>query len=44
MVTSEKTAEIKDPQNPHFLGQLLPVAHPRSEEVRSFFNAQSITG
>jgi len=44
MVTSEKSAETKDPQSPYFLGQLMPVAHPRSEEVRSFFNAQSITG
>jgi hypothetical protein len=44
MVVSEKSAEVKDPQNPHFLGQLLPVAHSRSEEVRSFFDAQNITG
>jgi len=44
MVVSEKAAETKDPQNPHFLGQLLPVAHSRSDEVRSFFDATSITG
>lgn len=44
MVTSEKSAETKDPQSPYFLGQLMPVAHPRSEEVRSFFDATSLTG
>jgi hypothetical protein len=44
MVTSEKDASIRDPQDPHFLGQLMPVAHSRSEEVRSFFDATSITG
>lgn len=44
MVVSEKAAETKDPQNPHFLGGLLPAAHSRTEEVRSFFDATSITG
>jgi hypothetical protein len=44
MVTSEKDSSIKDPQDPHFLGQLMPVAHSRSEEVHSFFDATSITG
>jgi len=44
MVTSEKDASTRDPQDAHFMGQLLPAAHSRSEEVRSFFNAQSITG
>lgn len=44
MVVSEKDSSTRDPQDPHFLGQLMPVAHPRSEEVRSFFDATSITG
>jgi len=44
MVTSEKDASIRDPQDAHFLGQLMPVAHSRSEEVRGFFDATSITG
>jgi hypothetical protein len=44
MVVSEKDSSIHDPQDPHFLGQLMPVAHSRSEEVRSFFDAQNILG
>jgi hypothetical protein len=44
MVVSEKDASKQDPQDPHFLGQLMPAAHSRSDEVRSFFNAQSILG
>ena len=44
MVVSEKDASLKDPQDPHFLGQLMPVAHSRSDETRSFFDATSITG
>jgi len=45
MVTSRKAPTLAaDPQDPHFTGQLLPVAHSRSEEVRSFFDATSITG
>jgi hypothetical protein len=44
MVVSEKDSSTHDPQDPHFLGQLMPVAHSRSEEVRSFFDATSITG
>jgi hypothetical protein len=44
MVVSEKDASTRDPQDPHFLGQLMPVAHPRNEEVRGFFDATSITG
>lgn len=45
MVTSEKPGNrMADSQDPHFLGQLMPVAHPRSDEVRSFFDAQQITG
>lgn len=44
MVASEKDSSTRDPQDAHFLGQLMPVAHSRSEEVRSFFDAQSITG
>lgn len=43
-VVSEKDSSIRDAQDPHFLGQLMPVAHSRSEEVRSFFDAQSILG
>jgi len=44
MVMSEKDASRKDPQDAHFLGQLLPVAHSRTDEVRGFFDATSITG
>ena len=44
MVTSEKDASTRDPQDAHFMGQLLPAAHSRSEEVRSFFDATSLTG
>jgi hypothetical protein len=45
MVMSEKAPSLAvDPQDPHFLGQLMPVSHSRSEEVRSFFDATSITG
>lgn len=44
MVMSEKDSSTKDPQDPHFLGQLMPASHPRPEEVRSFFDATSITG
>jgi hypothetical protein len=44
MVVSEKDSSTRDPQDPYFLGQLMPVAHSRSDEVRSFFDAQSITG
>jgi hypothetical protein len=44
MVVSEKDSEIRDPQNPHFLGQLMPVAHSRSDEVRGFFDATSVLG
>lgn len=45
MVVSEKQASLqRDAQDPHFTGQLLPAAHSRSEEVRSFFDATSITG
>ena len=44
MVMSEKDSSIRDAQDPHFLGQLMPVAHSRPEEVRSFFDATSVTG
>jgi len=44
IVASEKDSSIRDPQDPHFLGQLMPAAHSRTDEVRSFFDAQSITG
>ena len=43
-VVSEKDSSKMDYQDPHFLGQLMPVAHSRSEEVRSFFDATSVTG
>jgi hypothetical protein len=45
MVTSEKQPTLAtDPQDPHFLGQLMPAAHPRPEEVRSFFDATNVMG
>jgi hypothetical protein len=45
IVTHQKAQGVAaDPQDPHFMGQLLPIAHSRSDEVRSFFNAQSILG
>jgi hypothetical protein len=44
MVMSEKTGEVPDAQDPHWTGQLLPVSHSRSEEVRSFFDATSVIG
>ena len=44
MVTSEKDSSTRDPQDAHFLGQLLPVAHPRSDEVRGFFDATNVMG
>jgi hypothetical protein len=43
-VVSEKDSSIRDAQDPHFLGQLLPASHSRSEEVRSFFDATSVLG
>lgn len=45
MVMSEKAPSFEaDRQDPHFMGDLLPAAHSRSEEVRSFFDATSIMG
>jgi hypothetical protein len=45
MVVSQKAPTLAaDPQDPHFLGQLMPVSHSRSDEVKGFFNAQSVTG
>lgn len=43
MVASEKDP-THDPQDPHWTGQLLPSAHSRSEDVRSFFDATSVMG
>ena len=40
MVMSEKQPGLlNDAQDPHFSGQLLPAAHSRTEQVRSFFDA-----
>jgi hypothetical protein len=44
MVVSEKDSSTRDPQDPHFLGQLMPVAHSRTDEVRSFFDANKLLG
>jgi hypothetical protein len=44
IVASEKDSSARDAQDPHFLGQLMPVAHSRSEEVRSFFDATKTIG
>jgi len=44
MVMSDISGDIKDPQDPHYLGGLLPPARPRSEEVRSFFDATNVMG
>jgi hypothetical protein len=43
-VISEKDPGSMDRQDPHYLGDLLPVAHSRSEEVRSFFDATNVLG
>jgi hypothetical protein len=44
MVVSQKDASTRDPQDAHFLGQLMMPAHSRPDEARSFFDATSITG
>lgn len=44
MVVSEKDSSTRDPQDAHFLGQLLPPAHSRSDEARPFFDATSVLG
>jgi hypothetical protein len=42
MVMSDKLSGNEDAQDPHYLGQLMPVAHSRNEEVRGFFDATSV--
>jgi hypothetical protein len=44
MVMSDKSGQIQDRQDPHYLGNLLPPAHSRSDEARSFFDATSVMG
>jgi hypothetical protein len=44
MVMSEKDSSVRDPQDPHFLGQLMNPARPHSDEIREFFDATSILG
>ena len=45
IVTSEKQPGLAvDRQDPHYTGQLLPAAHSRTDQVRSFFDATQVMG
>lgn len=43
IVMSQKTGEVVDTQDPHWLGDLLPSAHSRSDErAHAFWDGQSV--
>jgi hypothetical protein len=45
MVMSQKTGEVVDRQDPHFMGNLLPSAHSRTDDrAHEFFSGQDVMG